>query len=553
MRDTNRNYAAAYGVIEALHQHGINDIILSPGSRNTPLAYAASDHPDINLHTVLDERAAAFAAIGVSKATYLRPVGLICSSGTAATEYLPAAAEARLARVPLILLTADRPPEDHDVGAPQTMSQTNLYGDHVKASFSPGPPEASDDWLQKLVSHTARLSSLAISDPMGPVHLNLAFREPLAPVHVEGDAPSFNHIPLGVSGVMVPGPEMTEEAIGMLGERPLIIAGGGTPLMAWDYAEALNIPIATDVLFGGSRKPPSVTKIGFLVSSGMLDGPLQPSGVIRFGAIATSKGLNTWLAEHPHIPQILVDPGGWRDPNASSMVVFDVDPRQLMLSLLDVAKPIEPGWLEAWMSAEEAAELAIGSLPFPSEPAVANIVAQESRGRTINVGSGMPVRDLDAFAGRQEITVYSNRGANGIDGVISSAAGSAVTRNEVLLLIGDLGFLHDASGLLTAQALDVRMTIVLVNNGGGGIFHFLPQADLPGPFELLTAPHAVDLGKIAEGAGFRHETADTPEQLRRALGSHPEPLRVIEVRTQMESNRTLHDQLGAAVKAALGV
>ena len=195
MRDTNRNYAAAYGVIEALHQHGVSDIILSPGSRNTPLAYAAADHPDINLHKILDERAAAFAAIGVSKATYLRPVALICSSGTAAAEYLPAAAEARLSRVPLVLLTADRPPEDHDIAAPQTMSQTNLYGTHVKASFSPGPPEASDDWLQKLVGHTARLTALAISEPMGPVHLNLAFREPLAPVRLEGDAPSFSHIP----------------------------------------------------------------------------------------------------------------------------------------------------------------------------------------------------------------------------------------------------------------------------------------------------------------------------------------------------------------------
>jgi len=552
MRDTNRNYAAAYGVIEALHQHGVNDIILSPGSRNTPLAYAAADHPNINLHNVLDERAAAFAAIGISKATYLRPVTLICSSGTAAAEYLPAAAEARLSRVPLILLTADRPPEDHDVGAPQTMSQTNLYGSHVKASFSPGPPEATDDWLQKLVSHTARLSSLAISDPMGPVHLNLAFREPLAPVRVEGDAPSFNHIPLGVSGVLVGGPEMTEETVGILGEQPLIIAGDRTPLMAWDYADALNIPMATDVLFGGSRNPPSVTKVDFLVSSGMLDGPLQPTGVLRFGAIPTSKALNTWLGEHPQIPQILVDPGGWRDPNTSSMVVFDVDPRQLMLSVLDVAKPIEADWLGAWMRAEEAAELAIGSLPFPSEPAIANIVAQESRGRTIQVGSGMPVRDLDAFAGRQEITVYSNRRANGIDGVISSAAGSAVTGSEVLLLIGDLGFLHDSGGLLTAQALDIRLTIVLVNNGGGGIFHFLPQADLPGPFELLTAPHTVDLGRIAEGAGFQHETVDTPDELRRALGPHEEPRRVIEVRTEREANKILHDELRAAVATALG-
>lgn len=552
MRDTNRNYAAAYGVIEALHQHGVSDIILSPGSRNTPLAYAAADHPDINLHTILDERAAAFAAIGVSKATYLRPVALICSSGTAAAEYLPAAAEARLSRVPLVLLTADRPPEDHDIAAPQTMSQANLYGTHVKASFSPGPPEASDDWLQKLVGHTARLSALAISEPMGPVHLNLAFREPLAPVHVEGDARSFSHIPLGMSGVMVPGPEMTDETVGILGKRPLIIAGASTPLMAWDYADALNIPIVTDVLFGGSRKPPAVTKIDFLVPSGMLDGPLQPTGVMRFGAIPTSKALNTWLRGHPHIPQILVDPGGWRDPNASSMVVFDVDPRQLMLSVLDVAEPVEPDWLGAWMSAEEAAELAIGSLPFPSEPAIANIVAQESRGRTIQVGSGMPVRDLDAFAGRQEITVHSNRGASGIDGVISSAAGSAITGDETLLLIGDLGFLHDSGGLLTAQALDVRLTIVLVNNGGGGIFHFLPQADLPGPFGLLTAPHKVDLGKIAEGAGFHHETVETPDELRTALGSHQEPRRVIEVQTKRESNKALHDELRAAVTRALG-
>ncbi len=537
--------------MEALHRHGVVDVILSPGSRNTPLAYAADAHPDLNLHKILDERSAGFAAIGLSKATDLHPVALICSSGTAAAEYLPAAAEALLSRIPLILLTADRPPEEHDIASPQTLAQAGIFGQHVKDSFSPGPPEPDQLWLQRLIGHTSRLTTAATTEPLGPVHLNLAFREPLAPTTVPGDASIASHYPTGVRGVLVPTAEMIQQTKMLLGERPLIVAGQGAPELAWDLAETLRIPLAGDILFNGNRSTPAITHIDQLVQSEQLDGLLRPTGIVRFGTIPTSKALNRWLSSNAAVPQILVDSGGWRDPNASSHLVLDVDSRQFILALLESASPAADSWLEAWVGADSQVSGALDDLPFPSEPAIAEMIARKAGDRAVYVGSGMAVRDLDAFAGNAEVKVHANRGANGIDGVIASAAGAAISGNDILLLIGDVGFLHDHGSLLTATNLGVRLTIIVVNNGGGGIFHFLPQATTPGPFELLSTPHEVDLGALARGAGFIHEIVQTGDALERSLLATSEPRRVIEIITDRTDNRQLHMSLNAAVKQAL--
>ena len=544
----NRNHVAAETLLGTLRAHGLRHVLVSPGSRNTPLAYAAGSMGGLTVHSVLDERSAGFAGIGMAKATG-EAVALICTSGTAAAEYLPAVVEANLSRVPLIVLTADRPPELRDVGAPQAIDQINLYGSHVHWFHEVGVPQPSEGWMDALVGTATRAMMEATTAPAGPVHLNLAFRDPLGPVPDDTaptptGGPTWEHVvPRSVDR------ESVDHVVSLLADRPIVVCGDGAPPEAAVLAARMGWPLLADPLSPTGRED-AIAHGDVLARLDVLD-VLDPTAVLRFGAIPTSKALMEWMGRRTDLPQVVVDTGGWRDPLASGSIFIRTDPSAFALQLADQAPHGAAGWRDRWISIDEAITEAFADLPWPSEPAAAREVVANRGDADLWVASSMPIRDVDAFGGATGPRVFGHRGANGIDGLLSAAVGdAAATGRRVVALVGDLSLLHDVGAFITARALDVELTVVVVNNLGGGIFHFLPQADQPGPFDLLTTPHDYDLGAIATGFGATYHLAQTDDELRvrmaRATG-----ISVIEVRTDRDENVAVHRELWGRARAAV--
>jgi 2-succinyl-5-enolpyruvyl-6-hydroxy-3-cyclohexene-1-carboxylate synthase len=544
----NRNHVAAKTLLGTLRAHGLTHVIVSPGSRNTPLAYAAGAVEGLMVHSILDERSAGFAGIGMAKATG-SAVALICTSGTAAAEYLPAVVEANLSRVPLIVLTADRPPELRDVGAPQAIDQIGLYGSHVHWFHEVGVPEPTATWMDALVGTATRAMMEATTSPAGPVHLNVPFRDPLGPVPDETaptptGGPTWEHVvPRSVDR------ESVDRVVSLLADRPVVVCGDDSPEQAADLAEVLGWPLIADPLSPTGRER-AIVHGDVLARLDLLD-RLDPTAVLRFGAIPTSKALMEWMGRRTDLPQVVVDSGGWRDPLASGSIFLRTDPGSFAAQLEGQALRGAAGWRDRWVAVDEAISDAFSDLPWPSEPGAARTVVANRNGADLWVGSSMPIRDVDAFGGATGPRVYGHRGANGIDGLLSAAAGdAAATGQRVIALLGDLTLLHDVGAFVTAAGLGVDLTVVVVNNLGGGIFHFLPQADQPGPFDLLTAPHSHDLGAIVSGFGATYHLAQTEDELRIRMAK-AKGISVIEVRTARDENVAVHRELWEKARAAV--
>ena len=556
MHTSNRNYAATVPFVAALANLGLRHVAITPGSRNTPLTFAFAAHPDIEDSSHHDERSAAFFALGMAKATRI-PVALVCTSGTAAAEYFPAIVEARFARVPLIVMTADRPQEARDVGAPQAIDQQGMYGRAVKWSYEAPIPEARPDVLAAFTALAARAWSAALETPMGPVHLNLPFREPLAPIDVPGDVPENLPAPTlpSFTGAppVAPVAELVERIFTMVQAHPTMVVAGPNddpafPEAAANLAIRARIPLIADPLSGlraGPHHPANVITTGdWLARRGDLDDELRPEFIIRFGAPPTSKGINRWLSENSHIGQVLFDESGWRDPGASATHLIRSDTASAAAVL--AARMNEPGseaWVERWRRAD-AAIMPLLEIPFPSEPAVALALRDNlPAGAGLYVGSSMPIRIIDAFFTTvdRRISFFGNRGANGIDGLISSALGAAVGSGAPMYAyLGDLSLLHDLTALTTARRLGVPLTIVLANNDGGGIFSLLPQADFPGYFERhLGTPHGLDFAGIVRAFGVEHHLPATVEELGGLIAAPTDGPRVIEVRTNRSESAAL--------------
>lgn len=561
MRQTNRNYAFTTAFVDALASLGLSHVCITPGSRNSPLALVFADHPGITDWIHHDERSSAFFALGLSNATR-RPVAVVTTSGTAAAELHPAAVEAHLARLPLLLLTADRPPELRDVGAPQATNQADLFGKSAKWFHEVAVPDPQlGNYPTTLASHAW---AAAQDLPAGPVHLNFPFREPLAPVIVPGDMAEKPET--GPPPAYVPGrPEIDRSAIEEIaqvvsGRRTLLIAGPldrpGFPATVTTLATRAGFPIVADPLSqlraGDHNRTRVITTGDPLARVGSLDGDLKPEFIIRVGAIPTSKALSTWLADHPEVPQYVVDDAGWRDPGGSAATMVRSDPVSFARRLLELVEPAPVEWAASWEAAEKAAREALtNQLTFPSEPAVVAGLAETIPDETtLYVASSMPIRDVDAFFPSidRRIRILSNRGANGIDGLISSGLGAAVGGRPVLILSGDLSLLHDLTALGTAARLDLPVTVVVINNDGGGIFHFLPQAAFLEHFErLLGTPHGTDFQAAAEMFGIEHHLVDDEavfEDLVATAVNHP---RLIEVRTNRSENVAIHERAWQAV------
>jgi len=569
------NLARAAALVDALVAAGVRHACLSPGSRSTPLALALARHPRIELQVHLDERSSAFVALGIAEATG-RPAIVACTSGTAAAELMPAAVEASQARVPMLLLTADRPPRLRGTGANQTIDQTGLYGGYVRRFIEAPLDGGPEDW--DVVGASA--SAAAIAEPPGPAHVNLPFDEPLVPetaADLAGRAVEdvarasrawTRPAPEGSGGLEPP------EALDLLrtdrlldADRGLVVAGAmpSPPAAIVELAERLGWPVAAEPL-SGLRRPAGALAAGqHLMASEPWTTANPLEVVLQVGAAPTTRVTQRLIGSSERLivlDRFHMDP----DPDHRATLRVRAEPDAIARALLAVV-PDHPSsgaaaWRASWERADAVARDAIdGTLDgwdAPFEGRIArDVAAAIPSGGTLFVGNSMPVRDLDAFmAPRDGLRVLANRGASGIDGLVSTAigvAGGREVRGPTVALLGDLSLLHDAGALLWNGARDLDLVLVVPNNGGGGVFDFTGQAALAEHERLFVTSHGLDLRTLADAARVRHARIGRADELMGALGDAIAAggVHLLEVPVDRATNVARHDDVQAAVDAAL--
>jgi 2-succinyl-5-enolpyruvyl-6-hydroxy-3-cyclohexene-1-carboxylate synthase len=554
-------YLAAF-VVE-LVQTGIKDVVVSPGSRSTPMAMVMAEHPELNIHIHVDERSAAFFALGIAKATN-KPVAILCTSGTAAANYFPAIIEARYSRVPLLVLTADRPHELREVGAPQAIDQIHLYGQHVKWFADMALPENSNELIRYARTVGARAAAIASQAPAGPVHLNFPFREPLIP-KLDEEIFELKERPMGYVQVRngeltISEDEFREISQKLNGYKKGIIVCGNIAdnrfaQAVTELSAALKFPVLADPLSqlrSGLHPLENIVEAydTFLRNEDAKE-YLKPDVILRFGAMPVSKALTIFLKENHQAEQFVIDgAGGWRDPATLSTEMIFCNEIIFCEQLSSLTEPKESTeFLEKWQEMNELTKanmalikdsqmLSEGRLFYQ----IAEMLPEEA---TLFVGNSMPIRDLDSFFlnNHKSIKVMANRGANGIDGTVSTALGSALYSQPLYLVLGDLTFFHDLNGMIAAKLYGIDIRIIVVNNNGGGIFSFLPQAQHPKSFELLFGTplnlefeHAV---RMFNGNYTKVKDWDHFRELMKQ-SSDVKGLNVYEVVTNRDSNLTQH-------------
>ena len=563
----NFNVLWARALVDELVRGGVRDAVVCPGSRSAPLALACAEA--LRVHTIVDERSAAFFALGAARASG-QPVVVVATSGSAGAHFFPALLEAEASGVPLVALTADRPPELHGWGSPQTIDQQRLFGAHVRFFADLGVPEPAT------LPHMRATVARGLQES-GPVHLNAPFREPLAPTPEPlppvRDEPAVRHLRArGVPDVSGVARELVQRP------RGVIVCGPADsedlPDAVWALARALGYPVIADatsqVRFA---LPAAVAHADLLLRSETWARALRPEAVVRVGGGVSSKLLQAW-AEEAAWTAVVHDRGEPVDPAHGAAAVIEGDAaavcraltEQLTKSeLLTFRKSLTSGksagagdapstsWVELFAGAEARARAAL-ERAFADAPWGEPLVARETalQAEQLYVASSMPVRDVDAFASRGG-RVLANRGVNGIDGIVSSAAGAAaVSGKRTVALVGDLALLHDLGGLVAAARLRIPLAVVCINNDGGGIFEFLPIAQHRERFEqLFTTPHGLDLQGAAQLCGAGYFRATDARSLRTAL-QQPAGLRLIEARTDRSRNVAQHRELQQAVIDALG-
>ncbi|QHE53347.1 2-succinyl-5-enolpyruvyl-6-hydroxy-3-cyclohexene-1-carboxylic-acid synthase [Pontibacillus sp. HMF3514] len=558
--------------IDELVASGVDNIVISPGSRSTPLAMTAAEHTGMNHWIQLDERSAAFFALGMAK-QQKKPVALVCTSGTAAANYYPAIIEAYYSRVPLVILTADRPHELRNVGAPQAIDQIHMYSHFVKWFQEVALPESSDKMLRYIRSIAARACHTASDGNQGPVHLNFPFREPLVPdftlenvwgrrtkgfqTHIKGkrhlDPQNLaflkQKIQSGKKGLIVCGPQWD----------------GELPEQVTQLAKVLQLPILADPLSqiraGEHEKDHVIESYDAILKSTKLRGKMKPDFIIRFGAMPVSKPYMLMLKENQDISHFVVeDFEGHREPTTSSTEFIYADGKALCKALAQESSDLffDKEWLKFWQDSNRIAKATLledrGEEPVTEGHVFSELMELLPEQGTIYVGNSMPIRDLDTFmfTSPKSIRVLANRGVNGIDGLASSALGAAAHGEEVTLILGDLSFFHDLNGLLVAKQYGIRLRIIVINNQGGGIFSFLPQAQHPDHFEaLFGTPLDIDFEKVVSMYGGAFSRVESWSHLREELLEIREGLSVIEVMTRRDENANWHRSKWKAVEEAI--
>ncbi len=612
MTSATDTYELLGAFVDELARCGMRDACTSPGSRSTPLVLSLAREQRLRCYSHIDERCSGFFALGLAKASGL-PVAIACTSGTAVAELLPAIVEAHEARVPLILLSADRPPELRELGAGQTIDQLKIFGDFAKWFFEVGTHDAGSERLRWIRTLACRAWWTSLEGRPGVVHLNFPLREPLVcdelPEALGEERPDgrpylirpVRDWEMGPEAALVPNtapntPVSTLSELVCSCRRGVLVAGRHertTPLghAAAQFCELLGWPLLADPMSGARRGDAAIAHYDALLREPAFAGEHTPDLILRVGDLPVSKPLRTWLADLTDTPQVALDPeGAWQDPASVLSSSIAVEPAAALSALTDMLEGStapDPDWLESWRSADElAAEAILGVLAAGgcSEPSVAaelGVLLPEEA--TLFVASSMPVRDIETFwpVRPDPPRVLCNRGANGIDGTVSSAFGAAAaSRDPVVLLIGDVALAYDLSALLAARRLDLKLTIVLINNEGGGIFDFLPVAEVkiardstrgdltsgysPGDpsgetetqdiyTRHIATPTGLDFAQAATLYGLSHERVEDVASFRAALEQAlaGRDSGIIEVRTAREANVELHRQVWNAIAGAL--
>jgi 2-succinyl-5-enolpyruvyl-6-hydroxy-3-cyclohexene-1-carboxylate synthase len=580
---TNRNTAQASAMVEELARCGVRHAAVAPGSRSTPLALALWRQPAIEVAVIVDERSAGFFALGAAQASG-QPAAVLCTSGTAAANLHPAVCEADEAGVPLIVLTADRPPELRGIGAGQTIDQLKLYGSAVRWFCEVGTHEADDPGLLHYRSVACRAHAAARGDPRpGPVHLNVAWRDPLGPEPHPEDVTATSELALDGRGerplTAVPGPGAPQPSEALIDvmvghvrddyRRGIIVCGrqldSGLAEPLARLAAACGYPILAE--------PTSQLRLGahdrsLVVShydaiARLRPSALEPELVLRFGEMPTSKALRQWLAALPDSRQLIVDGEfGWNEPTRSADVVMRVDPKGLARGMsAALSEEVDHPWTKGWRDADDAAAAAIAdALAVEStltEPGVHAALGSAYRdGDLVYTASSMPIRDQEAFLPTLPTAVrfLCNRGANGIDGLISSGIGAAAaTGRPAWIVTGDLGLYHDMNGLAAIREASAPVRVVVLNNDGGGIFEFLPQAgeiDRDEFEAILGTPLGIEPARVAELHGLRHVLVDDLADLATAAEVGTAIIEIpVDRRRNVEVHRRIADRAAEALSA----
>jgi 2-succinyl-5-enolpyruvyl-6-hydroxy-3-cyclohexene-1-carboxylate synthase len=504
--DVAQTFAATF--VDELAQQGVEYACVSPGSRSAPLAMALQRHPKISVFVQIDERSGSFFALGIAKATG-KPVVILCTSGTAAAEFHPAVVEAFHSRTPLIVLTADRPPELREVGANQAIDQQRLYGTSVRWFFDPGPPVE----LPNSARLWRRLAARACAEAAaGPVHLNMPFREPLVPPPGQVPSPAAEAHQSVSSGVLMPTADQVASLARALqqSQRPLVVAGEmrdgarlatglshlGVPVLAEPTSQLRRLESGAAV-----ESYEALLRAGWSLQHG-------PDLVIRLGGTPTSRVLNSWLAA-ASAPTFLIDPNrAWRDEDQVASDVLVCDPQALIEGLPPVDRATWRGeWVDAGKKATAAIAAALVSTPLHEGHIVRALAAKLADPAQVFVGSSMPIRAVDSFwpYAKPQQGFFANRGASGIDGLVSTGLGVAAARPSAptVLMLGDLSVYHDMNGLWALRRHGVRATLIVCDNNGGGVFNFLPQAQHTDVFEeIFATPLGLDFAQVARLYGL---------------------------------------------------
>ncbi len=555
-------YVASF--VDELVRVGVTEAVVSPGSRSTPMAILMAEHPNMNVTINIDERSSAFYALGVAKAMK-KPVAILCTSGTAAANYFPAIVEAYYSRVPLIVLTADRPHELRDVGAPQAINQNQLYGNHAKWFVEMALPEESEQMLSYVRTMAGRAAGTALTASAGPVHLNFPFREPLLPnLGLENLWGTNENLRKNVN-VVVGNPKMDEEQVQLISElvsgkkKGIIVCGShydeefGHAVAS--LAETLQFPVLADPLSqlrsGEHSKTHIVDGYDAFLRDESFQEAFSPDIIIRFGAMPVSKALLQYIQKYKNTTQLIVDgDGGWRDPTLSGTDMVYCDEIEFCKMIINrTEKQDDSSWVNNWIKINNLVKENVIMVDKEGTLFEGKVFTELQEilpaGSTLFVGNSMPIRDLDTFfmTNEKSIHVLGNRGANGIDGLVSTAMGISSQNEHTVLVIGDLSFYHDLNGLLAAKHHQLNITIVLINNDGGGIFSFLPQSQEEKHFEtLFGTPIGLDYEHAVKMYGGNFTSIKDWSEFRKAITASFEEkgLHVVEVKTDRHENVMIH-------------
>lgn len=569
MKKVNKNILWATIFFEQLAKLGVKHVCVSPGSRSTPLTLAAAYNKKLTCVKIIDERSSAFFATGIARTTGA-PVALICTSGTATAEYHPAIIEAYQQRIPLIVCTADRPPELINRGANQTINQKNLYGNHIRFFADAGLPDTSSRKLESIKKLAVRAFAISSSTDKGPVHINFPFEKPFEPETYTDNIPvnlklkyinkrelkkKSEAVPKGLKSLL----KIIEKA-----KKGLIIVGPDQhnskfPQLINAVADKTKFPIfadgASQLRFGKFSANNIIANYDALLRSEIFLKNFTPDLILHFGRTITSKGLEQFL-EKTSAPKYLINEfGDWFDPTNSAKNALAINPIEFCQKLLDTKKilPLTEGKKEwnkfitsANLSAEIVKEKTITNSLFPNEPNTINLLLKNLPEKAnVMLSNSLPVRDFDFFASNlsKEITVFHNRGASGIDGILSTALGIAsVSKDPTILITGDLAFYYDLTSLLTAKQYNIPLIIILVNNNGGGIFQFLPVSKYKKVFEqFFTMPHSLSFKNFVKEFGGNYSLVkkqiEFEKQISKSLSS--KNFTVVEIKTDAVSSLQL--------------